>query len=231
MTNAKRIWEIFPEAFKVIKKSHDEFEMTGSGHDVYHAARVGDIAYQIALETWKDASKAELAGLAGLCHNADRMISKNGTDPSEVGIMDLVRKWLDETDLDQEARDTVINAVLKHDQKNDQNDPDLLVALKDADRIVNLDPDSIIRCGQFLHTLPSIDYTHFVSSPTATYKKPESVARDIASSLNWVDPKSGVCIRTEVGLNMARERSDLIKNYLEALKKQLEAEGVLPTPF
>lgn len=228
--STKRIWEIFPESFKAIQKSHADCNLFGH-HDIYHAARVGDMAYHIALETWKDDTQAKLAGMAGLCHNADRILETRVERPSEEDIIALIQAWLRASDLDQESCAAVIDAVLKHDQKNISDDSDILIALKDADRIINLDPDAIMRAAQFRHEFPTVDYTHFLSKPGATYHKPESVARDIAFLLDWVHPNSDVCIRTKVGLTLGRERSGFIQSYLDTLKERLENEGMFPAPF
>jgi hypothetical protein len=227
---SKRIWEIYPELVIAVKTSHETHGLKGH-HDVYHAARVGDAAYRITLETWKDASKAHLAGIAGLCHNADRMLGLDVMNPPEDDITRVIHTWLNTTDLDHAARAVVTEAVLKHDKKNDPEDSDILIALKDADRIINLDLDVIIRAGQHNHDIPAIDYTHFVSSTTASYIHPGSVARMFAFLLEWVDPKSDVCIRTEIGLTMARQRAEGIQNYLDMLKSQLQSEGIFPAPF
>jgi HD superfamily phosphodiesterase len=226
----QRIWDISPDTFKAIKQSHEEVDLKGH-HDIYHAARVGDAAYRIALETWKDDAQAKLAGLAGLCHNADRILETSKANPSQEEIAALVQAWLDPAHLDQESCDAVIDAVLKHDHINRPDSSTILIALQDADRIINLDPDMLMRAAQFRHMLPTVDYTRFLSDPRATYHQPESVLRDIAFTLEWISPASNVCIRTEIGLTLARERAEFVQQYLDAVKKQLETEGIFPSPF
>lgn len=225
-----RIWEIYPELVIAIKKSHDAYDLKGH-HDIYHALRVGDIAYRIAYETWDCVQTPRLSGIAGLCHNADRILSASDATPSDEDVSRLIHLWLGETSLNWADRKIVVSAVLAHDQKNDPRDSNVLVALKDADRIVNLDLDVLMRAGQFRPTLPTVDYAHFIDSPTASFKNPESVIRSMAYVLEWTDPTTDVCIRTEAGLAMARTRSERIRNYLNDLKKQLQSEGVFPAPF
>ncbi|MBI2523850.1 hypothetical protein HYW11_01365 [Candidatus Peregrinibacteria bacterium] len=115
---------------------------------------------------------------------------------------DLVEYWVGDVVGPKEVRQ-VVDAVLRHDAKNSPGDSRVLVALMDADRVVNLDVDLFPRSGQYYHDLPVVDYRHFLSDPEATYQNPESVLRDIAYSLDWADPKSPVCVRTRLGKSRA----------------------------
>lgn len=228
--DSARIWAIYPRLVTAIKGSHDEVGLKGH-HDIYHAMRVGDIAYRIALETWNDLPKAHLSGIAGLCHNADRILGVVDSDPFDGDVARLIQTWLEVTDLNESDCRIVIDAVLAHDQKNSLNDSDVLVALKDADRTVNLDLDVIMRTGQHHSTLPTVDYRYFTSDPLATFKRPGSVVRLMEYVLEWVDSDTDVCVRTKAGYAMASQRAKLIRSYLDSLKEQLQLEGIFPAPF
>ncbi len=65
----EKIWDVFPKLAVVVRDDHLKEGMTGSGHDFEHAARVGQYAFLVAGDGYK-----ELAGAAGLCHNADRIL-------------------------------------------------------------------------------------------------------------------------------------------------------------
>jgi len=228
----ERIWEKYPDIAQRVRKSHEEAELHG-GHDFVHAFRVGNIAQQIALKEW-GTHLSQLAGIAGLCHNADRVIQTNSGlkhgDVSQQEIRGLIRTWVGGY-LDSRGLGIVADAILRHDGKNSPDDSEVLIALMDADRVVNLDADLFIRSGQHYHSLPAVDYRNLLDDPDATYRDPRSVLRDIEYSLDWIDQKSGVCVRTTSGLLMAKSRAKTFSTFFEALQSQLAEEGILPWPF
>ncbi len=247
---ATRIWDLVPRLFNAMRASHEEVKLFGA-HDFVHAARVGEMAMRVALDEWHSESIALVAGAAGLCHNADRIIQKSrGIGHGQVSTRDinlLVSSWLNrEPDLfgnssmaggvkrDSAAagrRYQVINAVLNHSEKNNPGDSQVLIALKDGDRVVNLDIDHFARCGQHYHDIPVVDYKNWLSDPEATYFSPRSVLKDAAHAHEWADPRTDVCVRTNLGKKLALERVDAYLKLFAALEKQLEAEGIRPYPF
>ncbi len=230
--HAERIWELCPEIARRVEKEYAALETDGkkiSHHDFAHAKRVGEIARQVALDEWNDKDIAKLAGIAGLVHNADRIIQAqkeiDRQDVSKDDVVALVKKWI-ENDLEETDIQTVLDAVLGHDEKNAAEDSPVKIALQDGDRVVNLDVDLIPRSAQFYGDLQVIDYEHYLSDPKATYKKPRSVLRDIKYSLDWVQPESGVCVRTRLAMEMAQPRAKVFALFFEVLKKQLAQEGI-----
>ncbi len=241
----KRIWEELPALFAAVRKSHEEVGLVGH-HDFVHAARVGEIAWQIAFKEWGFERLALLSGAAGLCHNADRVLQKKfGVGRREVPkkkVEKLVLDWLltesefrPPTPTRKEGAElrqrTVIDAVLGHDGRNSPDDPQVLIALMDADRIVNLDIDLFPRSGQHYHDLPVVDYKHFLDDPEATYRSPKSVLKDISYSLDWADQNTPVCVRTKLGKKLAGERATTFRIFFRMLNQQLEQEGISPYPF
>ncbi len=239
----KKIWEIFPKLAAAVREEHLKEGMTGSGHDFEHAARVGQYAYMVADDNYK-----ALAGAAGLCHNADRILQKKlgidrRSDVPEREIKNLIVGWLfTEWSFDPASHPMMINvekgvrllavvdAVLKHGGKNDESDSPALIGLMDADRLVNIELDFIIRCGQFQPDLPAVDFVHLLEDPTADYRNPKSVFRDIYHSLEWdTDPR--FALRTPKAIEMGKERFAMLRLYIETLKKQIEASGLVPYPF
>lgn len=231
---AVRIWERFPGVAQRVRQKHEEVGLYGH-HDWIHAYRVGEVAYQVAEAEW-DGGIAAVAGLAGLLHNADRvmqkkmMVGRRDVPPSVVSA--LIKWWLEGAPRVSGAVDyVVIDAVLKHDVKNSPEDSPVLVALMDADRVVNLDVDLFPRSGQYYHDLPVVDYKHLFDDPEATYRNPKSVLRDIAYSMDWADPASPVCVRTRLGKKMAEERVRHFRAFFDTLQAQLTEEGIHPYPF
>lgn len=241
MGTQQKIWEILPNLFAAVRKSHEDVGLVGH-HDFIHAARVGEIAQQIAINEWADSVTAVLTGAAGLCHNADRILQKylvvGRADVSQKQIASITEDWLEnesffhtDSAFGSKYKEAVVNAVLKHNGKNSANDWHVLIALMDADRVVNLDVDLFIRSGQNYHDLPTVDHKNWLCDPEATYSSPRSVLKDIAYSLDWVNPKSDVCVRTHLGKKLAYKRAEVFQMFFTALKKQLEEEGVRPYPF
>lgn len=226
-----RIWEQFPEIAQQIRKKHDQVGLHGH-HDFVHAFRVGEVARKVALDQWSDKRLADLAGLAGLCHNADRLLQKwSGRRAKRKSVDTLVTRWLQGTLDDDEVR-AVVDAVVKHDGLNSSGDSRILIALMDGDRVVNLDVDLFIRSGQLHRDLPAVDYQHFLNDSEATYRNPKSVLRDIAYALEWVNPHSHVCVRTRLGQKMAEGRSTVfrasLESFIKSLKASLKEEGIHP---
>ncbi len=160
------IYEDFPGIAAAVQKTHEQVGLH-SHHDWIHAIRVGNVAMQVALDEWGDQRLAHLAGIAGLCHNADRIIQKSmsvgrGNVPKER-VIALISNWVRE-DLNAEEIATVIKAVLGHDGLN-------------------------------------------------------------------ADTGSPVCVRTQLGMQMARDRKELFDMNIAALQQQLESEGILPYSF
>lgn len=229
-----KVWTIFPHAVDLVQRKHNEVKLV-SHHDMGHALRVANVAYRVARAEWRDQRTAELAFLAGICHNADRIIQvEQGLGRAKVRpelVERLIHKWLGPEPLTGDEREIIIGAVLQHDHVNADDDSNVQIALQDADRIVNLDVDAFMRCGQIAPNLPTVDYRHYISDPDAEYFDPRTVLRDMANALDWVRRGSRVRIRTRLGLRLAWPRAELVCACIRSLKRQLREEGVFPWPL
>ncbi len=233
MSAKKKSWEIYPALTDAVKQAHSRFGLTGSGHDFDHALRVA----QIALEISDDTHAGNLAAAAGLCHNADRMFQlKSGIHKKAIGQQEidaLVGSWLRmEPKLSAQDRAIVVEAVLRHEQLNDEGglDGPVLVALKDADRLVNLELDVVIRAGQFQPHLPAVDATHLLENPQATFFVPGSVLRNIAYCLLWPRPDGPEAIRLPRARKIAKTKAKLLQRYLDDVLRQRKEAGLVPYP-
>src|SRR3989344_4380080 len=244
----KRIWDLFPVIAARVRADHEKVGLHGH-HDWVHAFRVGEIARQVALEEWGDERLSHLAGISGLCHNADRLLQKEMNvgrrDVPHADIRALLEKQLaTETMLFVYGHGgkplygycgpelyAIVQAVLQHDGKNSLEDSSVLIALMDGDRVVNLDTDLFPRSGQYYHELPVVDYRYFLDDPEATYRNHKTVLRDIAYSLDWANPTSNVCVRTCLGKEMVKRRVTVFQMFFDALQLQLEEEGMKQYPF
>jgi hypothetical protein len=223
---------MFPQVVAEVRRTHVEVGLFG-GHDVDHAIRVGEMARRIAMEEWKDPQVARLAGLAGLCHNADRIRERQllGVKPEPESVTSLVKVWLMPLELPNAQVVIITDAVLRHSRGNEDTDTQETIALKDADRVVNMAPDLIIRSGQHYHMLPAVDYVQFLEDPNATYAQPGSVLRDIWYVEDWVTIGGRFCCRTNVGQTLALKRWEKIMAYVNDTKAALVDEGYWPYPM
>lgn len=223
----QKIWETYPDIAERIIADHKRVNLSG-GHDYVHAFRVGETARKIGTDEWSDAIGIP-AGIAGLVHNADRIIQKERDvgrrDIEPEAIKALIQKWISDQ-CDIELCEIITEAVLQHAQINGTQDSNVQIALMDADRVINLDADLFPRSGQHYADLPVVDYEHFLDDPDATYRDPRTILRDINYSLDWVDPKSPVCVRTRLGKTMAEARAQIFRTFFDALRSQLQEEGI-----
>ena len=119
--------------------------------------------------------------------------------------------------------------MVKHSLPNDPQDSQVLVVLKDADRLINLEPDEIMRSAHFYPDLPVVDPVYWLSDPKATFKEPRSVVKDLAHCTEWGnfdDPKFG--IRLPKAQALAKRHAEYLLDYIERIKKVWEEAGLLP---
>lgn len=241
MGTAKKIWKIFPPLAKVTRRAHIDIGMA-NGHDFDHALSVAQIALFVA----ESHSTGRLAGAAGLCHNADRIIAKLQDmkiwlgASGEEGIRHLAREWLcQEARISSEERDIILGAVIKHSRPNENDDDEVTVALKDADRISCLDLNVLIRAGQFHPNLPLLDPNYLLGESInlphekrrGRYNERPSVLEDLRDCLDWADTDDRFCVRLPKSRKLAFERAELLRSTLDKIIKQREEFGLVPYPF
>ena len=216
----------FPETAKIAEKANEGIH---KGHDFCHAKRVAHFSQVIAMAEWQSQRTAELAGLASLCHNADRILQETiGKDKTTKETIEfMVRTWIAKSDANQEETDAVVTAVLIHSGRNDPSHSMITLALRDADRVVNMELDLVIRSGQHYYSLPAVDYVNFLGDPEVTYHNPKSVLRDISFSLEWINPACPFCFQTPTGMKLGLERSKALQWFFDKLREQLKKSGLL----
>lgn len=225
------IWQMYPWLVETVWATHAEMGMLGGGHDPDHAIRVAQMAMNIA----GDGLIGQLAAAAGLCHNADRILQKKlgigRRDVKKDHIRTLVDEWLSaEEDFLVDEVWVIQEAVLSHDGKNRDGDSPVLIALMDADRLVNAEPDLIMRSGAHYSDLPAVDLVHLEADPDATYRDPRSILRDVMETIVWLTPGTEFYVRLPKAREIAARRKALFDNFLAELKKCLEETGFYPYP-
>ena len=208
----------YPTFVAAVIAQHTSRKMA-HGHDFDHAFGVANLAAGFCEEP----GYSYLAWLAGMCHNADRMIAKDlgkprgDVDPQLVKIM--VRGWLDaEPSLSETDKAMVDIAVRRHGEPNDASDDFVTRALKDADRVINARIDVIIRSAQFHPELPVIDPVLGMHDTRGRYNGRLTVIADLMDCLDWgnlADKRFG--IRTFRAKTLIVERVAKLREYLEGI--------------
>lgn len=233
----KRVWEIFPALTKAVKASHEELPWPMLYcHDFDHVLRVGDRALVIAGSEWS----GRLASAAGLCHNADRILQKQAGSGRSGKVADsdvvvMVNEWLNAEPLgtfSESDRRLIVDAVLKHSNRNDPNDGLIHVTLQDADRTVNIELDVIIRKGQFFgDDLRVVDPVHLLDDPRATYQSPGSILWSLKDDIECFGARKGVAsLRLRKAREFAKPLLADAQQYLNMVLRQRERSGLVPYP-
>ncbi|MDP2704196.1 MAG: hypothetical protein Q8P01_03150 [bacterium] len=227
------VWQLYQKLTEVIWATHAEAGMLGGGHDPDHAIRVAQMALNIA----PDENTARLAAAAGLCHNADRVLQKKmGIGRREVPenkVRGLVCGWLEREPTGTFSVlefVTIVDAVVKHDGRNNESDHPILVTLMDADRLVNAEPDLIMRSGAHYSDLPAVDLVHLEADPDANYRDPKSILRDVMETIVWLTPGTDFYVRLPKAQEIAARRKAFFDNFLASLKECLKETGFYPYP-
>lgn len=226
-----KAWEQYPALARAVKKTHEINGGVCHAHDMGHVLIVAGIVELIA----PDPETARLAGIAALCHNADRIIQKmSGLGPEDKvqndDVAEMVGNWLKtEPSLPTEECRIVIEAILSHNKRNGVNDHSVLVTLMDADHLAIMSPDNIMRVGQWAgDRFPPLDLVHLLDSPTATWRNIESVFRATKEWMDWADfNKPNICIRLPKAQEMAIGRAKFLKIYQDIVIAHLYEIGVV----
>lgn len=240
MKKQQRVWDLYPALTAAVKKTHDaEMERLKCRsfhcHDFDHALRVGDRAMEIA----EDKRVGQLAAVAGLCHNADRILQKSdGSGPfgkvEDHRIVEMCSNWLNTESLEAftaAERDTIFEAVLRHSRPNGADDHPVTIALMDADRTVNIELDVVIRSGQYFGDMyPVIDPVHFVYDPEASFKNPRCILRSEIEKFDWAEEGGFVGLRLPKARKLAESRFTLLQEFLQNIIRQRMESGLHPYP-
>ncbi len=234
-----RIHEKYPRLTAAVRKTHLDNGNSFHAHDFDHALRVALMAERIA----DDPEVGRLAAIAGLCHNADRILQKmRGLAPNESvddeSVIDMVLRWLSAEEVSVAAFSAadvqlVIDAVLHHGNRNGENDSPVLIALMDADRIINMSADWILRNVQYLISLPIpvVDPVHLMDTPGQTFRKPGSILSSMRLTVeDWVVPGGFVGIRLPKARAIALERITFVRYFIAEVLSQRADEGLVPYP-
>lgn len=230
----EKIWEIYPGLTEVVRKDHEAYGMDVTGHPLDHTLQVAQVALLIA----EDSYTGRIAGAAGLCHNADRLIQKErGVGKKDIpddDVSAMVQGWLDASEEGFETGEIlrIVSAVLLHSNVNQENSDTVLVDLQDSDRIVCSMADNVMTAAQFWRELPAIDPRCLTDGADHPYKNPGSVLKNLVCRFDWIDPTSKVCVRLPKAKALMERRANFIRNYIAEIEEQRAEIGLWPRyPF
>lgn len=203
--------------------------MESAGHSFDHSLQAGQIALIIA----EDEYVGKLAGAAGLCHSADRILEKLGkVDGAKVIAM--VRGWIESSaeGFLKEEINRIIGAILLHSGPNILDCDPVLIALQDADRIVCSMADAVMGAAQFRRNLPTIDPRRLISDPSScSFQRPRSILMDLYYRNDWVDPITKFCVRLPKARVLMERRVGFINQYVQEIAAQRGEIGLSPEEY
>jgi hypothetical protein len=176
-----------------------------------------------------------LAGAAGLCHNADRIIQcdldLDVEDPApEDEVRSLVGKWFSAESFIQLEKDFIMNAVLQHTEPHRENHHLVTTALIDADHVINLGADDLFRLGQYLPyeltVLPSCPW----DNPEAKFGEAGSLLEALRFVMEWGVPDSQFGVKLPLAKKLAVPRVRFMQMFVDEQLRQMEEEGFAPCP-
>lgn len=223
----KQIWKVFPRLTEVVRQSHIDNKMA-RGHQFDHALQVAQCAYIIA----ENLDVGRLAGAAGLCHNADRILQEKlgvgRKDIPEEKVVALMQEWFDASgEFTPAETGMIVKPVLLHSGPNLNDGDDVLVALQDADRITCSMADALMGAGQYLHDIPLIDPRFIVDPADTDFRHPQCVARDLIGRRDWIDPdQPRLCVRLPKAKELMARRVAYVNRYLEEIREQRAEIGL-----
>ena len=212
----QQLWTVFSELTDKVRADHIQHDALGGCHDLLHAFMVAQYAQRIA----DDEESATLGWVAGICHNADRMFGHTLADS-------FVEEYLTLVPLDSVQKKRIAKAVLMHSTRDTLDEDDVLVVLKDADRLANSGPVVWLRAGQFLPRIPSVDPRYVLErDPLARYNDPRSLLENMRNALEWES-----WLRKEKAKILAKPYFDGLRTLIEGIRAQLEETELFPFPF
>lgn len=209
------LFQKYQKLVQQVRYDHEQYRVNTPGHDLLHALMVAQYAVMIA----PDASIGELAWVAALLHNTDRLLK------NDVLVEPQVTKHLLSTPLSLEEQKVVCRAVLEHAKRNSDDDDDVTMVLKDADRLANIGPSNILRIGQGFPHLPAVDPLHFAQDPSASYENLKSVYRNVAELVLW---DSEGWLRLPKARELAKPYFDFLRQFMKLLERQYEEVELKP---
>jgi hypothetical protein len=212
MKGRKPLWEEFSELTLQVWRDHQNFGNLGI-HDFPHALLTAQLAEIIA----EPIRLREIAWVAGVVHNTDRIFPEN--EVARKVWEYLVFTWFGPTDSNM-----IVEAVLQHSKLNRPDDNPITKALKDADRLASAYGSlCLVRTGQSLPTIPTFDLNHIrTPSPGATYFDCKTILDGFNFILEWQD-----MLRCPKAIELGRMYFGQLRQLVDDIKMHIETTGLV----
>lgn len=179
----------------------------------------------------------ELAWVAALLHSIDRLMPHYLPHEIVKSLVDRQFTYLPTHYFDSYEKEIISHAILHHAEKNKPEDSDVLVVLKDADRLANLAPEIIMRIGQFAPAVPSFDLQYIDRPhPDSSFGNLKTALDDLYYVLEWamgekfwLQPRDqwetyaldNHWFRTPKAWPIAYQYAQFLLRYIEKVKKEV----------
>lgn len=182
---------------------------TVGGHGLDHDVTVAQIATRIA----PDPRTAEKAWCAAMLHSVDRMFERGNTKLIEEQTRVLLKFLLDGHFTIEEIEE-ICQAALRHAELNRDDQSITQQVLMDADRLANLMLSVVIRAGQLMPGIPSLEFEYLNErNPATTYHDPKSVLDDLRNNLAEYPCK----LRTPAAVALSAKYTKQLEAYIASI--------------
>lgn len=185
-------------------------------HGTTHPQRLEKIADIIADPDQVDLFLLKIAIWCHDIHRVDTLLL-----PEKVGIR-FILNLLFHSGLTNHEVNTVIDAVIKHDELNEASDDPVLVYLKDIDRL-DMGAIGILRTIAYCHRFTPYALSDFGDESEIDTDHPKTIVQNLHRCLKWEN-----MLRTPGAKILAKKRFAFMRQFLKELERELEELGVIP---
>lgn len=208
----------FKDFFIAVQSEYKNSINNNKGHGIDHDVTVA----QFALIISPDDRMADMAWVASMLHSTDRLIGYESLEDENVledKIKNKVKElisFLPKEYFSKDEESEIFEAVMRHDEKNKEDQKLVQQVLQDADRLANLDLLLAIRCGQFRPNIKAIDfkYIHTID-PNSTFKEPKNNLDALRIIISEFVPQ----FRMPLAIDVAKQKEKNLLEYVEKIKQ------------
>lgn len=182
MDSVERFREQFPGYYAAVKAAHASALLPHRGHGLDHDVTV--VAWALRLGEGRE---RVLAAIAALAHSSDRLIGREDRERVREFVLALL-SHLPQDEVTDDEKEVIVDAVLKHGQRNQPDASLVLQLLQDADRLAGMMPHIITRSGQFHPEIAALEFPYLSSkNPLTTFPRPMNCLDNLRDVLEWRD--------------------------------------------
>lgn len=205
--------EKFSDFYNAIALAHKIAPCEHSGHGHDHGITVAEIGVLLT----DNPKLQDMVWVSGNGHSLDRMFPKDNFEKKIWEYLQFAKQHFTGKELEE-----IFIAIRDHGNKNSEEDSELTILLKDADRLGNTMLGIVIRSGQFTPDIPAMELQYLKTpNPVSTYPNPTSVIEDLRGCLEWEG-----WIRTPKAKVIAAPLFAELRHFMNTLASQYEMLGL-----